>query len=98
MLRGCQKKVFYMKNPNGVYFDEVYFILKKGLPDPSGQSFSSDLAAEADRIIREAGGMFASSARRRKVRTVLSRAAVFALGAAASSALIGTVALILLYA
>ncbi len=97
MLRGCQKKVLYMKNPNGVYFDEVYFILKKGLPDPAGQSLCTDLAAEADRIIREAGGILASSARRRKIRATLSRAAVFALGAAASSALIGTVALILLY-
>lgn len=90
MLRGCQKRIYYMKNPGGKYFDEAYLILKRDVPENRSKAPSPDLAAEADRIVRDACSYFAQPAK----SAVIGRAAAFALGAVSSSALIGTVALI----
>lgn len=92
-MHGYQKRMYCMKNIGGLYFDEVYFILKKTAPDASSVLGSHDLAAEAERIVREAAGSLPC---RRPARAPLfGRAAAFALGAASSSAVIGTAALIL---
>ncbi|MBQ4354140.1 MAG: hypothetical protein IJC71_04525 [Clostridia bacterium] len=91
MLRGCQKKIYYMKNPGSRYFEEAYLILKNDLPKNTIPAAGSDLAAEADRIVRDACSYFAPPPKTR----LFGRAAAFALGAATSSALIGTVALII---
>ena len=90
MPRGCQKKIYYMKNPPGRYFEEAYLILRRDLPE-NGRVISPDLACEADWIIRDASSYFSPPVKTR----YFSRGAAFALGAASSSALIGTVALIL---
>ena len=90
MPKGCQKKIYYMKNPPGQYFEEAYLILKRDLPD-NKKSGSPDLACEADRIIRDAASCFAPLHKTH----YFSRGVAFALGAASSSALIGTIALIL---
>ena len=92
-MHGCQKRMYCMKNIGGVYFEEVYFILKKNAPDARSPLGSIDLAGEAERIVREASETL--PCRAAKHHPVLSRAAAFALGAASSSALIGTIALIL---
>ena len=92
-MHGCQKRMYCMKNVGGLYFEEVYFVLKKTAPDASSLLGSRDLAEEAERIVREAAGSLPC---RRAARTPLfGRAAAFALGAASSSAVIGTAALIL---
>lgn len=92
-MHGCQKRMYCMKNVGGLYFEEVYFVLKKTAPDASSVLGSRDLAEEAERIVREAAGSLPC---RRVARTPLfGRAAAFALGAASSSAVIGTAALIL---
>ncbi len=36
MLKGCQKKVIFIKNP-GKYFDSAYFIVRHGLPPTVGE-------------------------------------------------------------
>ncbi len=90
MLRGCQKRIYYMKNPGGKYFEEVYLILRKDIPE-NGHNTAPDLATEADRIVRDACDYFAP----RKKEHLIGRAAAFALGAASSSAIIGTIALII---
>lgn len=92
MLRGCQKRVYHVKSVGGKYFDEAYFILKKDAPEVTGRTYSADLAEEADRIIREAVTSYGIP---RKSPLRMGKAAAFALGAASSSALIGTVALII---
>jgi len=92
-MHGCQKRMYCMKNIGGLYFEEVYFVLKKNAPDGSSPIGSMDLAAEAERIVREASEHL--PCRRTAHPPVFGRAAAFALGAASSSALIGTVALIL---
>lgn len=94
MLRGCQKKVYHIKNVSGKYFEEAYLILKKDVPETAGRTYSADLAEEAERIIREAADAYGNMLPRRSPMQ-LGRAAAFALGAASSSALIGTVALII---
>lgn len=90
MLRGCTKKIYYMKNPGSRYFEEAYLILKKDVPQSQIPSSSSDLAVEAERIVRDACNYFAPPKTR-----LFGRAAAFALGAATSSAIIGTVTLVL---
>ena len=54
MLKGCQKKIYYMKNPPGKYFEEAYLILKRDLPEAKDNTRSPDLAFEADRLVRDA--------------------------------------------
>lgn len=92
MFHGCQKRMYCMKNLGGLYFEEVYFILKKNAPDELSPIGSLDLAGEAERIVREAGDSI--PCRQVQKKRKISRAAAFALGAASSSAVIGTVALI----
>ena len=90
MPKGCQKKIFYMKNPPGKYFEEAYLILKRDLPESEEKSRSHDLASEASRIIRDACDYFSPPKTH-----FFNRGIAFVLGAACSSALIGTVALII---
>lgn len=93
MIRGCQKRMYCMKNPGGLYFEEVYFVLKKNAPDERSPIASLDLAGEAERIIKKATvGMEEKQPMREHP---FSRAAAFALGAASSSAVIGAVALLI---
>ncbi len=107
-LRGCQKRIYHIKNIGGKYFDEAYLVLKDDavrktdsdaqkngyqhlLDDIAGKESASGLAAEAEMIVRQALDCFAPHKSKNPFR---SRGLAFALGAAASSALIGTVALI----
>ena len=53
-MHGCQKRMYCMKNVGGLYFEEVYFVLKKTAPDAHSPLGSRDLAGEAERIVREA--------------------------------------------
>lgn len=92
-MHGCQKRMYCMKNIGGLYFEEVYFVLKKNAPDGNSPLGGMDLAMEAERIVREASEHL--PCRKTAHPPVFGRAAAFALGAASSSALIGTVALIL---
>lgn len=91
-MHGCQKRMYCIKNVGGLYFEEVYFVLKRTAPDPKAQIAGCDLAAEAERIVREASQTLPCHPHR---PPLIGRAAAFALGAASSSAVIGAVALIL---
>lgn len=74
MLGGCQKKMFYVKDTKSRLFCEAYFILREG----ADMSYvcENDLAAEADRILRE---RFPNKKRRFK-KFKASAAALFILG------------------
>lgn len=93
MLKGCQKKIYYMKNLGGKYFDEAYLILKPDIPEKKGENYSRDLAAEAERIVQEACGGF--DIKKYTISPKISKAMSFALGAASSSAIIGITALLI---
>ncbi len=94
MLKGCQKKIYYMKNTGGKYFEEAYLVLRADLPEGRSEaSYTTDLAAEAERIVRDAACFYKAEKSRSKIR--LSRGMSFALGAASSSAVIGLAALLM---
>ncbi|MBE6709014.1 MAG: hypothetical protein E7578_07230 [Ruminococcaceae bacterium] len=74
MFGGCQKKMYYIKDTKSKFFSEAYFVLKNSADE--GYFPESDLAAEADRILRE---KFSGKRRRRWSAKRLS-AAMFAAG------------------
>ena len=49
MLRGCQKKIVFLKNTGSKIFDEAYFVIS----DKGKESAPHDLIVEANRIIEE---------------------------------------------
>ena len=50
MLGGCQKKMYYVRNTGSRLFTEAYFVMRAGADYAVCEN---DLAAEADRIIRQ---------------------------------------------
>lgn len=50
MLSGYQRKMYYVRNTGSRMFAEAYFVLRAGAESGIAEN---DLAAEADRIIRE---------------------------------------------
>lgn len=50
-MRGYQRRVIYLKNPGGEYFDEAYFVVRENLPEDSARE--GDMVFEANRIISE---------------------------------------------
>ncbi len=87
LLRGCEKRIYYMKNTGSALFEEAYFILKN---DIRSAAQSHSLAEEADRIISESCVVFSKKYKR---KTKLGRVASFSLGAAFASAVIGMITL-----
>ncbi len=52
-MRGFQKRVVFVKNPDSALFDEAYFVLREGRVDEaSGQ----DMVREALHILEREGG------------------------------------------
>ena len=51
MVRGCQKKIIYLKNSGSNIFEEAYFVIKN---DSQYEEISEcDMIEEANRIINE---------------------------------------------
>ena len=94
-MRGCEKKIYCVKNASSAYFEEAFFVLRGTAAFPEGKPAAQTLAEEAERIIREAAGCVRETPAKvpAPIRRLPSPLA-FALGAASSSALIGTIALI----
>ena len=95
MIRGCQKRIYYVKNTRSTLFAEAYFILK-GEKDPvPGEA---EMASEAMRIVEN----FTSPAGKRFSVThggcTGQKIGAFIVGAASSSAVIGGIALLLAFA
>ena len=59
MVRGCEKRIFYVKNPGGDIFDEAYFILRRrGAADMLREHTATprEIELEAMRIAEGAAG------------------------------------------
>lgn len=101
MLRGCQKRVYVIRKPDSPLFEEAYFLLKP-LSDTKSAPDEAAMLREAQRIVSEVYGYAAEYTRRNThgngIRTFGARFLAFLLGAAASSAVIGSVALFLTFA
>ena len=78
MIRGCQRRIYYVKNPGGDVFDEAYFVIRK---DYAGRGTTltgdAEIADEAKRIVEQAteGGASAKG-KREKLTAFLAGAAV----------------------
>ncbi|MDD6095097.1 MAG: hypothetical protein PUC29_05085 [Clostridia bacterium] len=87
MIKGCQKKIIHITNPKSPYFEEAYFVLKRG-GDLGGVS-EADMVKEALRIADEA----VRSVKPKAIAARRSRAFAVAVGAAAVSLIFGIVML-----
>ncbi len=58
MLKGCQKRVIWVRNPESKWFDEAYFILSDSPDCEEKNSKEADMVKEANKII--AASPFAS--------------------------------------
>ena len=52
MVRGCQKKIIYLKNTRSDIFDEAYFVIKEDMIERMPAD-DTDMVKEASRIIDE---------------------------------------------
>lgn len=77
-MRGCQKRVIFLKNTGSALFEEAYFVMRSD--GTAGVKTEADMVSEAGRIIEENFG--------KKKRYPLSRLLAFLLsflgGAAAA--------------
>lgn len=57
MIRGCQRRIYYVKNPGGDVFDEAYFVIKKNYAGRGTTlTAEAELADEAKKIVAQATG------------------------------------------
>ncbi len=49
MVKGCQRRVLHLKNPESGLFEEAFFFLKS--PSPAGDGGAREMVAEANRIL-----------------------------------------------
>ena len=99
MIKGCQRRIYHIKNTSSPIFEEAYFVLKKRSTweyTPGLNHINdSEMAAEAERIIAEV--CRGCSHKPAKQFPRMNKASAFALGALSSSAVIGLSALLLVY-
>ena len=91
MVRGCEKKVVFLKNTGSEFFEEAYFVLHSACESQGGD----DMIAEANRIISEMEG----GDRNRGKRKIFSRGniASFSFGFLISALFSTVIALILIF-
>ena len=92
MVRGCQKRIYYIKDPRSSLFAEAYFVLKNREGSAPGEG---ELAAEAQRIVSDFDRSGCFSPRRPHHTGAGQKLGAFVIGAASSSAVIGGIALLL---
>ena len=51
MVRGCQKKIIYLKSTGSEIFDEAYFVVRDKTPEE--KQGECDMVQEANRILNE---------------------------------------------
>lgn len=86
MLKGCQKKIIHVTNTGSPYFEEAYFILRRGGDIPVGDD---DMVKEALKIARSsAAALKPGDARRRRIK-----ASIFLFGVSACSFVFGLIML-----
>lgn len=80
-MRGSEKRVIFLRDTGSRYFEEAYFVLRRGIAE--ADTPEEDMVREAQRIIRDCG---AYPCRGRKMG---AKALSFLAGAASAGALIG---------
>ncbi len=86
MIKGCKKKIIYLKNTDSTLFDEAYFVLRK---DSDKENYrESDMVDEAKRIVEGASGERSVDKKRKSVW-------FFSLGAVCATAFFSLLGLLL---
>lgn len=62
MIKGAQKQMIVIRTGNSPYFDEAYFVLRRGVRPEKREK--PDILSEADRILRESGTVRTSGKRK----------------------------------
>ena len=88
MVKGCQRRVLHLKNPESGLFEEAFFFLKTPAPPCDGASGAREMVDEANRILL--GCRAADTARRPRFRLT-----AFFLGALAGAAFTATALLVI---
>ena len=95
MIRGCQKRIYYIRDTRSSLFTEAYFVLRG---ERTSVPEEAEMAEEARRIVEN----FLQPARSRFFVPTGSctgqKIGAFIVGAASSSAVIGGIALLLAFA
>ena len=89
VIKGCQKKIIHITDTGSPFFEEAYFVLKRG-KDTSDGVKDDDMVKEAMRIAGETAKGASPAARRRRRR----RGSMLLLGASLCSLLFGIAMLI----
>ncbi|MBQ3177373.1 MAG: hypothetical protein IJB52_06100 [Clostridia bacterium] len=92
MVRGCQKRIYYIKDPRSSLFAEAYFVLKNREGSAPGEG---ELAAEAQRIVSDFDRNIFPHPHKSHHTAAGRNLGAFVIGAASSSAVIGGIALLL---
>lgn len=105
MVRGCQKRIYYIKNPHSALFAEAYFVLKNDNKTLLSNTLLSEtslsdrkLAVEAERIVNDMERRDKLTCPPPQYSPIGQRIGAFVIGAASSSAVIGGIALLLAFA
>ena len=56
-MRGCERRIYYVKNTESDIFDEAYLVLRRREACGTGVLKPDDIRLEAMRIIEDAGGV-----------------------------------------
>ena len=68
MVRGCQKKIIYLKNTESEVFDEAYFVVSDKNPSVMKEC---DMVEEANRILSECISITEEKGKIGKIKTFL---------------------------
>ncbi len=112
MVRGCQKRIYYIKDPRSALFTEAYFVLKNDGKTLSGKRELAGVVGEQElasvvgerELAMEAARLVDDMERRDRLPCYAQRIPMgqrigaFVIGAATSSAIIGGIALLLTFA
>lgn len=100
MVRGCQKQIYYIKDPHSALFAEAYFVLKNDNKTLLSNTLLSEreLAVEAERIVNDMERRDKLPCPPPQNSPIGQRIGAFVIGAASSSAVIGGIALLLAFA
>ena len=84
MVRGCQRKIIYLKNTDSQAFDEAYFLINEERSRTMGEK---ELIREANRIVEESLGYKDKRKKQNRTGLIIYGVSTFLLGALVSSGL-----------
>ncbi|MGM9665971.1 MAG: hypothetical protein ACI3XX_05485 [Eubacteriales bacterium] len=75
MIKGCQKRIIFVKDTGSDYFEEAYFIMKSDKDLPFAEE--TDIVKEAENIVNSSMGSPAESGKKK----IGARTVCFCIGA-----------------